>query len=652
MRINLRTLERAAVMFVHDIVMAAASFYISLYLRLGHDPFDDSRELVLLGTAVFTIVAAGVFWSMGLYRGVWRYASVDDLLQITRAVTFTVLVFVLLLFLITRLESLPRSSPAINWFVLIGLLGGPRLVYRVFKDRGVGAFLNRAEMRRIPVLLVGARDGAELFIRAMASDPAAGYRVVGLIDDKGTRVGRQIHGLTIMANLAALAEAVEKLTRQGSRPQRLIVTENTLDGARMRALLDEADELGLTLSRLPRLTDFKSGDIERVEIKPIALEDLLGRPQTVLDRNSMKVLIAGRRVLVTGAGGTIGGELARQIPDYGPAHITLLDNSEYALYTIDLEVSDRHPELRRTAILGDVRARAKLDAVFAAEKPDLVFHAAALKHVPLLEAHPFEGVQVNVIGTRNVADACRAAGVAAMVLISTDKAVNPASVMGETKRLAESYSQALDLARDKHRGGNDAAGQGKATRFITVRFGNVLGSTGSVVPLFQKQLEAGGPLTVTDPEAKRYFMTVREAVELVLMASALGIEDEGQGGKTFVLDMGEPVRILDLAKQMIRLAGLRPEVDIEIKITGLRPGEKLCEELYHESETIEPTRYGGVLLASPRTMDLDVLSKGLDELAAVSGARDEEKTLSLLRELVPEYSGPRVPPARAAASAC
>ncbi len=224
MRINLRTLQRAAVMFVHDIVMAAASFYISLYLRLGHDPLDYSRELVLLGTAVFTIVAAGVFWSMGLYRGVWRYASVNDLLQITRAVTLAILVFMLLLFLITRLESMPRSSLAINWFVLIGFLGGPRLGYRIFKDRGVGAFLNRAEMRRIPVLLVGAGDGAELFIRAMASDPGASYRVVGLIDDKGTRVGRRIHGLNVMGSLATLAEAVEKLTRHGSRPQWLIVT--------------------------------------------------------------------------------------------------------------------------------------------------------------------------------------------------------------------------------------------------------------------------------------------------------------------------------------------------------------------------------------------------------------------------------------------
>ena len=643
MQVNLRTLKRTALMFGHDTVMAAASFIISLYFRLGENPFNYSRDLVLTGTVVFTLVAAGVFCTIGLYRGVWRYASLIDLVQIVRAVTLTILVFVLLLFLITRLESMPRSSIAINWFVLIMLLGGPRLLYRILKDQGIGVVLNRRDKRRIPVLLVGAGDGAELFIRAIGNNPKANYRVVGLIDDKGMRIGRRIHGLKVMGNLATLLQVVEELTREGSRPQRLIVTEDTLDGARIRMLLDQADELGLTLSRLPKLTDFKASFVDNLKVKSITLEDLLGRPQTVMDHQSMKTLISERRVMVTGAGGTIGGELARQIFDYGPAHLTLLDNSEYALYAIHLELSERHPELGRTAILGDVRDRGRMVAILAEAKPDLVFHAAALKHVPLVEAHPNEAVLINVIGARNVADACRHAGVNAMVLISTDKAVNPLSVMGATKRLAESYCQALDLARGeqgsgKPREGEDRKGDGWATRFLTVRFGNVLGSTGSVVPLFQRQLEAGGPLTITHPEAKRYFMTVREAVGLVLKASVLGIEDESLGGRTFVLDMGEPVRILDLAKQMIRLAGFRPDVDIEIRIAGLRPGEKLSEELFHESETIKPTRYKGVLLASPRTMYLEALSKGLDELGEASGVGDSEKTLALLRKLVPEYS--------------
>ena len=638
MKVNFRTLNRATLMFAHDTVMAAASFVIALYLRLGQNPLDYSADLVVTGTAIFTLVAVSVFWSMRLYRGIWRYASVDDLLQIIKAVSLAILVFVLLLFWITRLEGLPRSTLGINWFVLVGLLAGPRLVYRMLKDRGLSAVFKRADPSRIPVLLIGAGDGAELFIRAMETSPGASYRVVGLVDDKGTRVGRKIHGLDVMGDLAALADVVARLTRQGSRPQRLIVTENTLDGARMRALLEEADGLGLTLARLPRLTDFRSGVTERSEVRPVALEDLLGRPQTVLDRDSMKALIAGRRVMITGAGGTIGSELACQIADFAPAHLTLLDHSEFALYTIDLEISRRHPGLGRSAILGDVRERHKLNSVFAAETPDLVFHAAALKHVPLIESHIDEAASINAVGTRNVADACRAAGIMAMVQISTDKAVNPVSVMGATKRLAESYCQALDLAgATEGATETDGAGEGRRTRFITVRFGNVLGSTGSVVPLFQKQLEAGGPITVTHPDVKRFFMTVREAVELVLEASALGVEEGSEEGRIFVLDMGEPIPIAGLAEQMIRLAGLRPGEDIEIRFTGLRPGEKLNEELFHAAETPKPTRYAGVLLASPRTAELEGLRAGLDELAAAAKAGDTARTLSLIAKLVPEY---------------
>ncbi len=634
MQVNFRTLNRATLMFAHDTVMAAASFVISLYLRLGQNPLDYSRDLVVTGTAIFTLVAVCVFWSMRLYRGIWRYASVDDLLQIIKAVSLAILVFVLALFWITRLEGLPRSTLGINWFVLVGLLAGPRLVYRMLKDRGLSAVFNRADPSRIPVLLVGAGDGAELFIRAMETSPGASYRVVGLVDDKGTRVGRKIHGLDVMGDLAALSGVIARLTRQGSRPQRLIVTENTLDGAPMRALLEEAEGLGLTLARLPRLTDFRSDVTDRLEVRPVALEDLLGRSQTVLDRDSMKALIAGRRVMITGAGGTIGSELACQIADFAPAHLTLLDNSEFALYTIDLEISGRHPGLGRSAILGDVRERDKLESLFTAERPDLVFHAAALKHVPLIESHADEAASINAVGTRNVADACRAAGIMAMVQISTDKAVNPVSVMGATKRLAESYCQALDLAGATEAEGG---GEGRRTRFITVRFGNVLGSTGSVVPLFQKQLEAGGPITVTHPDVKRFFMTVREAVELVLEASALGVEEGSEDGKILVLDMGEPIPIAGLAKQMIRLAGLRPEVDIEIRFTGLRPGEKLNEELFHAAETPKPTRYAGVLLASPRTAELEGLRAGLDELAAAAEAGDTARTLSLIGKLVPEY---------------
>ncbi|MBT5809693.1 MAG: polysaccharide biosynthesis protein, partial [Rhodospirillaceae bacterium] len=366
------------------------------------------------------------------------------------------------------------------------------------------------------------------------------------------------------------------------------------------------------------------------------------RPQTQLDRAAMAALVRGRRVLVTGAGGTIGAELVRQIAAFGPARIALLDNAEYHLYQIDMALARRWPALDRTAILGDVRDRARIDDVMRREAPELVFHAAAYKHVPIVEANPNEGVLTNVVGTRNVADASLKAGVGLMVLISTDKAVHPANVMGATKRMAESYCQTLDVQGDLQdtdlQDGGDP--QNKATRFVVVRFGNVLGSTGSVIPLFQSQIADGGPITVTHPDMTRYFMTVREAVELVLQASALGVEDRDASGKIHVLEMGEPVRILDLARQMVRLAGLVPDEDIAIEIIGVRPGEKLHERLLHESESRMTTACEGLMLAAPRTADLTVLQTTIDALETSARARDGARTLALLHDAVPEFNEP------------
>ena len=345
-------------------------------------------------------------------------------------------------------------------------------------------------------------------------------------------------------------------------------------------------------------------------------------------------------MLVTGAGGSIGSELVRQVCDFRPAEIGLLDMSEHALYTIDREVMERWPALERHSVIADVRDKGRVLQVFGQLRPELVFHAAALKHVPLVEENVVEGATTNVTGTVNVADTCRESGVSAMVLISTDKAVNPASIMGATKRIAESYCQALDLE------------SGGGTRFVTVRFGNVLGSTGSVVPLFQRQLADGGPLTVTHPEMTRYFMTIKEAVELVLQASALGSQKAGNGGgqqgKIYVLDMGEPIRIMDLAEQMIRLAGLNPGADIKIDIVGVRPGEKMFEEIFHGSEPPVPTECEGILLAAPRVSSLDDLTPALAELADAGRADDVERIRALIRKLVPEYHTEQDPGAKAA----
>ncbi len=627
--VKLLFFNRARIASFHDVVMATVSFPLSLYMRVGEGAFSLAADYLVPGTIAFAIVAAVVFRRCRLYRGVWRYASMNDMLAIVKAVSLTVLLFLPLLFLLTRMEDVPRSLPFINWLILVLLLGGPRFAYRLFKDRGVNLVLENTNHVRVPVLLIGAGDATELFIRQQHRDANAPYRVVGVVDEKGTRIGREIHGVPVLGGIDEIEALVTGKTRPRGwiRPQRLVLTNEKVDGTQVRDLLVVAERLGLTLARLPKPGRL-SGVEEKISVQPIAVEDVLGRSQTVLDRQPLSQLVIGRQILVTGAGGSIGAELVRQIAELAPAGISLLDNGEFALYQIDLELAERYPDLPRTVILGDIRDRLRVLGVLEREKPDVVFHAAALKHVPMVEANPMEGVLTNAVGTRNVADACIAADVKLMVQISTDKVVDPSSVMGATKRLAESYCQALDLAGEK---------LGR-TKFVTVRFGNVLGSTGSVIPLFQRQLAAGGPLTVTHPDVTRYFMTIREAVELVLLASALGLRNTNASGKIFVLDMGEPVKILDLARQVIRLAGHKPDEDIKIKITGLRPGEKLAETLLHAAEELMSTDADGLMLAAPRVADLATLSSAFDELEKAARDRQRAQTLALIHTLVPEYT--------------
>ncbi|HEX2135104.1 MAG TPA: nucleoside-diphosphate sugar epimerase/dehydratase, partial [Microvirga sp.] len=413
--------------------------------------------------------------------------------------------------------------------------------------------------------------------------------------------------------------------------QRLIVTgaAERLDGAAKAELFERAHQFGLTLARLPRLTEFKKaddGDRHRIELQPIALEDLLGRPQVALDRRAIAELIRGRRVLITGAGGSIGSELTRQVAALAPAQLLLVEHNEFNLYRIDLELRELSPAPPAVPLLCDVRNRERVNQIFARHHPEVVFHAAAFKHVPLVEANPAEGLLTNTLGTRNIADAACAHRAVAMVLISTDKAVNPTSFMGASKRLAEYYCQALDLA---------ARPPGTAgTRFLTVRFGNVLGSSGSVVPLFQRQLAQGGPLTVTHPEIKRYFMTIPEAVGLILQASTYGLAHGEERGRILVLDMGEPIKIVDIAAQVIRLAGLEPERDIRIEFTGLRPGEKLYEELFDATETPVPTSAPGVLAAMPRPIEFGRLRSTLDRLEEAARRQDVAAMEVLFGDLI------------------
>lgn len=621
---------RNLIAIIHDGVMAAVSFLLAIYIRLGDELIHTAFPYLLVGTVGFFAISIVIFAYMRLYRGSWRYAGVRDLITIVKAVTLAILLFSVFMFLFNRQENFPRSVLFINWMLLLGLLGGPRFIYRALKDHTLDWKQSAGEVSKIPVLLIGAGDAAEQFIRDSQRDQSMPYQVVGLIDDEPTRKGRTIHRINIYGNRELIPVIVKKLTRKGQKPQKLIISDEDVSGADMSQLLDVADSLGITLARLPRLSELKQGISGKTDIRPIAVEDLLGRSQNVLDRRAMREFVEGKIVLVTGAGGTIGSELARQIASYNPKKLVVVEASEFNFYQIERELIRLFPYLSLTCVLADVRDEVHIDNIFAKHQPELVFHAAAIKHVPIAEYNIEETILTNVFGTCNIAEACLKHKAQTMVMISTDKAVNPTNVMGASKRLAESFCQALGRQEQEHKNiGN--------TKFITVRFGNVLGSAGSVVPLFNEQLSRGGPVTVTDPEMTRYFMTVREAVELVLQASVLGCNMHDKREYIFVLDMGKPMKILDLAVQMIKLAGLKPYTDIDIVFTGLRPGEKLYEELFHLSENMVETSHKGIFLASPRQSDLKILKKSFITLHEVCKTRKTKEALGLLKTLVPEF---------------
>ena len=618
---------RSIVAYGHDLCMASLSFPLALYLRLGDQFFFFTHSYLVQGTVVFSMVAALVFAFSRLYLGIWRYASVNDMVAILRTVTLTILIFLPILFFLFRLENIPRSTPVIQWFVLVALMGGPRFLYRSLKDRRFRLLHENIVKRRIPVLLIGAGDAAELFIREQQRGTEILYKTIGVLSVKSTHIGREIRGVPVLGHVDDATDIIQN--RLATKPEKIIITNEKIEGTIIRDLLTLSDSAGIKLSRLPKLSDFQNALADGADvIKPIAVEDLLGRPQTRPDLQKMSEMIKDRVVMITGAGGSIGTELVRQIAALNPAHIVLFEVSEYALYKIDQMLSEATPSIQHTAFLGDIRDYPRLVDVMQRFKPKLVFHSAALKHVPLVEANPIEGILTNIIGTRNVADACLKTEVDCMVMISTDKAVNPTNVMGASKRLAECYIQARD----------QAARPNGQTAFVVVRFGNVLGSTGSVIPLFQKQLAKGGPLTVTHPDITRYFMTMREAVELVLQASAVGILDNDTTGRILVLDMGKPIKIADLAQQMILLAGLKPDEDIAIHYTGLRPGEKLFEELLYQDENLLPTRSAGILLATPRISDLNLLQDLLTDLEKQAKLRNQKACLDIIKSQIPEFS--------------
>lgn len=599
---NIRTILAV----LHDAVAAVLAWNLAYLLRFNFDlPPNFAAELqqTLYWVVPLELV---IFWRFNLYRGIWRYASTADLRRIFLAVVLSAAA-IPLMFLMLRLDLvIPRSVMIINPLLLILMMGGSRFVYRLWKEQGLyGGFKLHGE----PVLVLGAGDAAASLAKDLTK--SSDWRLVGFLDDDTDKHGRMLNDVHVLGKLDSLSEWADRLGVK----QVIIAMPSSSHQQRKRAiqLCNAAQVKALTV---PSFDDLISGKVAVSQLRAVELDDLLGRDPVVLDDAGLHRLLTGKAVMVTGAGGSIGSEMCRQIARFSPAKVVLFESCEFAMYTLEQELKQTFPELNIVCLIGDVRDAARVDEVIQHHRPSVLFHAAAYKHVPMMEQNnAWQAIRNNVLGTWTVARAAQQHGVDKFVMVSTDKAINPTNVMGASKRLAEMVCQALQPSG--------------AMRFVMVRFGNVLGSTGSVIPTFRAQIARGGPITVTHPEITRYFMSIPEAAQLVLQAGLMG-----QGGEIFVLEMGEPVKIVDLAKDLIRLSGFT-EDEIKIEFTGLRPGEKLYEELLADSEHTLPTPHPKLRIAQARQADAVWLAQLLKWASA--SVMDDDSVRAALSHWVPEY---------------
>jgi O-antigen biosynthesis protein WbqV len=626
---NIRTLATHARRLIVDVALSGAAFFtVTMFPLLQQNMGFRSIGSLVPQLIIYVMISAGALHMTRTYHMIWRYMGFRDFLRLVVASTLTLIGFMVFefLFMVPNM-SVPGTLLVwviiLLWIANIGFLAAPRFFMRTLHEmvphkNGRPVLLRSSDD---DILLTGDVTRINAFIRECESNTVSRYRVMGVLADDPRLRGSYLQGVKVLDSVDNLGAVMKYLAEQGSYPRMLVVAPGDNAPTDFTRYLELANAANIRIGRLPPPGALTVGE----PIKPIELSDLLGRPEIKIDTGAVAKMIEGKCVLITGAGGSIGSELSRQIARLKPSRLVVLDASEFNLYSINAELSENHPEIVRETALVDVRDAALVSNWVGRTRPSIVFHAAALKHVPLLEEHPIEGIKTNVFGTVNVADACRTHRVSVMVTISTDKAVNPTNVMGATKRLAEAYCQGLDLGSD-------------ATRFIMVRFGNVLGSAGSVVPLFRRQIEAGGPVTVTHPDITRYFMTIPEAVTLVMTAGAQAMEVLDERGNIYLLDMGEPVKIMDLARQMIRLSRRRVDRDVEIRIIGLRPGEKLYEELNHSEEKVQPTRSKAILKLAPRATDLRIIRQQVQELRLACTNEDRERVLRLLKISVPDYA--------------
>lgn len=586
-----------------DTIIITVAPYLALLLRFEGVVGSRQYQMVYEYLPGIILIRLLTFYFFGLYNRLWRYASIHELLAITSAVTVSsVLIFI---YMFGMGSKLPRSIPIITWLIVLALVGLSRLFLRVLY-----MLRNTRKASCSKVLIIGAGDAGAMIARELRQRFYDTKNLIGFIDDDRNKTKHKLFGVPVLGTRDDLPEAVCKYG-----VTEIIIAIPSLNGERLREIFKACRETKCTVKTVPGLYEIIDGQVTVDQLRNIDLEDILRRDPVKLDLGQIAGYLTGKRVLVTGAGGSIGSELCRQIAKMSPSHITLLGKGENSIYEIHQELTAKFPHLSIEPVIADVRDKHRIFNIFSRAQPQVVFHAAAHKHVPLMEAQPAEAVRNNIFGTQTVAEAADRVNAEKFVLISTDKAVNPTSVMGATKRVAEMIIQNMNRLSD--------------TNYVAVRFGNVLGSRGSVIPLFKKQILRGGPITITHPDMKRYFMTIPEASQLVLQAGALA-----QGGEVFVLDMGEPVKIVDMATDLIELSGLEPGRDIEIKFTGLRPGEKLFEELLTAEEGTSSTKHEKIYVANLKTVDETLI---LQSLQTLKSEQSSDEIIRMLMALIPTY---------------
>jgi FlaA1/EpsC-like NDP-sugar epimerase len=595
---------RRALIFLFDLFSVCLSLYLAFFLRFDGDIPPAEEKLMLTLLLIQAPLRMTFLVWQGLYRGVWRYASVEDLMTIFRAMSLSSITIVAAVLFMLGFVDIPRSVFIIDWALAIILVGGVRFVARVLRANP----LQYKNSKR--VLVIGADDAGESLLRSILFRPKE-YNVVGLVSDNPHKQKMRIHGVPVLGTRFELAGLVKK-----HRIHEIFIAMPTASAAVYRDIVSQCQSVNVRIRRIPAVRDILNGHVTINHLREVQLEDLLGREPVTLDNENVVSFLRGKIVLVTGAGGSIGSELCRQIVHFRPRLLLMLDQAESGLYHLDSGMRQNKIEVARELVISDIVDAIRVKEIFSKYRPTIIFHAAAHKHLPLMEMNKKEAVKNNVFGTRVLAEVAHDFSAEKFVMISTDKAVNPTSVMGASKRLAEMFLQGM--------------AQRSNTAFITVRFGNVLGSDGSVLPLFRKQLMDGGPLTVTHPDIERYFMTIPEAVQLVLQAATIG-----KGGEIFILDMGQPIKIADLARNLITLTGYKPE-EIGIRFTGLRPGEKLFEELWSHEEKAQPTIYNKILVA--QTAQLHSVNGEVDDLQQLVNNGTDEQVVDYLRRLVPNYN--------------